>query len=46
MSQRDSGGKIARGSFTKGDRSVGSVSPQEEIHRSGEKNNELLSLAD
>ena len=43
MSKRlDSGGEIARGSSTKGVRSVGSVSPQEDIHRSSEKNNELL----
>ena len=33
----DSGGETARGSSTKAIRSVGSVSPQEVIHRSGEK---------
>ena len=38
----DSEGEIARGSSIKGGLSVGSVSPQEDIHRSGEKNNELL----
>ena len=30
------------GSSTKGGHSVDSVSPQEDIHRSSEKNNELL----
>ena len=35
----DSGGEIARG---KGGHSVGSVSLQEDIHRSDEKNKELL----
>ena len=38
----DSGGEIVCGSSTNGGRSVGSVSLQEDIHRSGEKNNELL----
>ena len=36
--------KISRGSSTNGARAVGSASPQEDIHRSGEKNNELLHL--
>ena len=35
----DSGGEIARRSSTRGGHSVGSVSPQEEIQRSSEKNN-------
>ena len=34
--------KIAHGSSIKRVRSVGSISSQEDIHRSGEKNNELL----
>ena len=38
----DSGGEIARGSASKQGCSVGSASPQEDIHRSGKKNNNLL----
>ena len=38
----DLGGEIACSSSTKGVRSVGSVSPQEDIHRNVEKDNELL----
>ena len=41
MSQRvdvDSGGEIAHGSSTNREHSVGSVFPQEDIHRSGERN--------
>ena len=37
----DSEGEIAHGSSITRDRPVGSVSPQEDIHGSGEKNNEL-----
>ena len=38
----ESGGKIARGSSTKGSCSVFSVSRQDEFYRNGEKKNKLL----
>ena len=42
LKELDSGDEIAPDSSTEGGRSVDSVSLQEDIHRSSEKNNELL----
>ena len=38
----DSGGEIAHGSNSKGGHSVDSVSHQENVHKNGEKNKDLL----